>query len=966
MSDSNITIDNTDSQQALSIKFSPALYVFLGSSPAEIGWRIKKFQDDAYGDLPIFQYVWVDTDTKETTDVAAWTKSGNVTVANMGHVRGAEILKRLDEYPAIKSWWPKNSKIRPGTFSRGANQVRIRGRFAFFASFNQNVGTRGTIRNALERAASRVIGIEQAQDVPRMSQNGLTYSVDNSQVRVVIVNSVCGGTGSGIVFDIAYILRNFFATNGIVAQFLGVQILPPVIKKALREMDQGQILKVQANGYSHLQDLDFLTEKQNWQVSYPGLNLDLQVPVFDYTYLIDIVNSQGKSLNDELDVYKMAAQALFMICITPIGDELASHQDNTSALSSQFKGKTAYASSFASASLVFPRERILDYCSARLAADGIRKVTNLQYDSSTKNSEHSALIQALGLEPEKLRKTLRQNEVVINNQLEFIQNAKNPGAALTDIRNEEANDVNERNEIFKKLRDRKADTTTLLLDKLHTKIIEYVAQFGPKYTADLLSSLLTDSTKSLASCNTDLDNTKTKRTSSAVALKKLEDAKNSLTKLSSEFGQQVTQWLLPKKWKDDLERDKSAAIDAMSKHNEALLNDELDELIKQIYTELIERIKDYKTILVNFTSILTEALGELEKDIPSYATSNTNADLFSLSREVVDTEYFDQFYAQHSATSQSNVLFSDLVNQTVDFSIPRLKDYNKKEIKTALIQLAANKFRDTLAQLNLLQEMNRHYGDKAKNVLERKIDEVLEYCSPFWRYGIGGEDHNPQRPSYLGIEDRNSPLLPDKYRQNTGKTMAVTSTGIRDTIFIAHVEHGVPLWMLTELKVWKAAYDKHFEMDDGSDPLNIIPDASRHILDPEDSASVGEMFAVALAFGYITQRKTFFYYDPEKKYQNPKIVPDQTHLIAQGREKAANAFGSNSTWTNEVRTKIVDEIGKIGANQAVAVISDYLVKLKAEKDRLPKKSETRVQFDVEIKSLSTVIEDLTRNPKLWS
>jgi len=88
--------------------------------------------------------------------------------------------------------------------------------------------------------------------------------------------------------------------------------------------------------------------------------------------------------------------------------------------------------------------------------------------------------------------------------------------------------------------------------------------------------------------------------------------------------------------------------------------------------------------------------------------------------------------------------------------------------------------------------------------------------------------------------------------------------------------------------------------------------------------------------------------------------------IAQGREKAANAFGSNSTWTNEVRTKIVDEIGKIGANQAVAVISDYLVKLKAEKDRLPKKSETRVQFDVEIKSLSTVIEDLTRNPKLWS
>lgn len=959
MTDESNTIDQTKGQKTSAVSFSPALYVFLGSSPAEIGWRIKKLQDSAYGDLPIFQYIWVDTDTRTNPDVAAWLESENVTRANIGSVSGAEILRRLDEYPSIKAWWPKKAKIRSGTFDRGANQVRIHGRFAYFALFNRNQGKNATIKDSLESAADRVIGIDQAQAVPRLAKNGLTYTVDNSQVRIFIIDSICGGTGSGIVFDVAYLLRNYFVRNDVNHQMIGVQILPPVIDKAIRGMDQGQRLKIKANGYSHLQDLDYLNETQNWKVSYPGINLDLSRPVFDYTYLIDIVNKSGKALNDEQDVYKMISQAIFMISITPIAQELASHQDNTSALRTLLRGKPAFASSFASASLVLPKERILDYCSARLTTDSIRSICQNHYESSSERPEHLALIEALGLQPDKLFQSLHQNQFVINNQLAFIQNAKNPGEALSIISSEQSNDESERREIIIGFAERKRNTTDLLKAKLKSKTLEYLKQFGPDYTSGLLASFLNDRKISLTRFQSDLDKVKANSLSSADALKEVNDAKKSLESLTKQFGSQITQWLIPKKWKDDLERDKTAVIDAMAKYNTAELSEKLSGLVKQIYVDLTEEVKDIRSTLDSFSDLLNEAKGELDLSIPGLIKPESDAQLFSLSKEVVDDDYFPDFYANHISTLNPSTVFTDFINQQANVSLASLQLFKKNEIKSAMLKIAQSRFFSALDNINFLQEINRHYGADATKVLEKKIDEVLEYCSPFWRYRVGGENHNPMRPSYLGIEDSNTPLLPKKYRSDKGINLVVTSTGIKDAIYFTVVEHGVPLWLLSELSVWKSAYDDFLRTSDGSDPLNIIAEAAQNELDPEDSKSVAEMFALALVFGYIAKRGNRFYFDSEKLYQDPQVVADQSHLIAIGREKAANAFAGNSEWTNKARLKIVDEIGDMGVKNAILIITKYHDNLVNEKNKLPVKNSIRPQLEKEIEILEKIIARLS-------
>ena len=56
MTDQSI-FNQGDGATTTNIQFTPALYVFLGSTPAQIGYRLKELQDQSYGDLPIFQYL---------------------------------------------------------------------------------------------------------------------------------------------------------------------------------------------------------------------------------------------------------------------------------------------------------------------------------------------------------------------------------------------------------------------------------------------------------------------------------------------------------------------------------------------------------------------------------------------------------------------------------------------------------------------------------------------------------------------------------------------------------------------------------------------------------------------------------------------------------------------------------------------------------------------------------------------
>ena len=50
---------------ATEIRFEPTLFLLLGTSSGQVGWRLKELLRRAYGDIPILRFLWVDADATE-------------------------------------------------------------------------------------------------------------------------------------------------------------------------------------------------------------------------------------------------------------------------------------------------------------------------------------------------------------------------------------------------------------------------------------------------------------------------------------------------------------------------------------------------------------------------------------------------------------------------------------------------------------------------------------------------------------------------------------------------------------------------------------------------------------------------------------------------------------------------------------------------------------------------------------
>lgn len=958
MTDQSI-FNQGDGATTTNIQFTPALYVFLGSTPAQIGYRLKELQDQSYGDLPIFQYLWIDTDTRTSPEIENWMKSKNVVKTNIGRYNPRTVLKNLDGYPSIAKWWPKVTHSALSTLAQGAKQRRILGRLSLFALFNQTIDGELSIHDTLEQAAQKVAQISNQQQVKDVRVGNTTYSVDNSRVRVYIVNSMCGGTGSGIVYDVVYLLKNFFQNNAVEAEVLGIQILPSVIERAIGPVDPNQKQKVKANAYGYLQDLEYLTETSNWEVEYPQLDVKVTAPPFDYFYVVDIANKAGQFLDEPLDVYKMMSQALFLLSVTPIYGEHIATLTNTAVFDKFFKGKKPFVNALASATLVYPKERIATYCAHRLINDMIIAIKNNVYDSTESRPMHIKLIEDLGLKPDVLFNTIKNNKFVVNDQVEFIKNAKDPGDALSYISNERSNDDMERADLYKQFSSIRESLAMKISADLQSKTAEMNKAFGPTYTISVLRSFLQGAAKT-HSINTYISGINTDKSLQDDIVKysnALDASVKALGDLSTKFVQTAFKFFLKKEWKDKFNTYKAEAITNMAALNAAMLREKIALEQGLLYTSISEEASTLISTLEDFSKQLEIIDGEVKQKVNSFLHAASTGNLFELSKEVVDASYFKDYYDGKKVLVNSLKVFEDFMDLQVDSSISTLKAFDNSGVYKALIKIATKHFQDILANVTLLDEMKQHYGKDFEQVLTDKIDSVLGYCLPFWRYHKVDESLLTMSPAFIGVEDANSGLIPDKYRNRPD--IKLVSTGIKDMISFARTEHGVALWMLVEQHAWRKAYDDYLRKSNRTDPINIIPEASKQSIDPESNEINAEVFALGLAFGYITQRGNFYYFDTGKLYTTKGIQPDPAHKIAQGRTKAASEFATNYEWVNETRELVINEIATMGNIAAMDFLKAYVADLTQKKNRLKVEDSNRKQYELEIDLLEKFITQLS-------
>ena len=221
----------------------------------------------------------------------------------------ASVFNAREYFYAHKSdmtWMPKQNLDRlVGHMDRGAGTVRSNGRFAFMYHH----------KNLFDHIC---MSLDSLMSPSLVLPDDIVYcetgKVDYINVHVVF--SLCGGTGSGMFLDVAYLIREIARESNLNIHLKGYGVLPGVF---MSEMPYPNIW-FQSNTYAALRELDYLSSSNflaETGIKMPWMDNSTSDAPFDSMILVDNVNANGLRLRPN-DMMQMLSMAL-MASVTELG-----------------------------------------------------------------------------------------------------------------------------------------------------------------------------------------------------------------------------------------------------------------------------------------------------------------------------------------------------------------------------------------------------------------------------------------------------------------------------------------------------------------------------------------------------------------------------------------------------------------------------------------------------------------------
>lgn len=269
----------------------------------------------------------------------------------------------------LLEWFPDNLNLRKKTMTDGAGQVRAVSRLAFRSAMDE-----GKL-NAMWDGIERIFPVDS---------DSKTYSV-----RVIIISSLVGGTGSGIFLQIALYLREMLerklGSESVLIR--GAFLLPDILVRS-NTLDHTEWEAVQANGYASLKELNAITlsasgyRKQNVtiELEYRPNQIDLEgrtvhaitekhLP-YDFCFLYDYENTKGQRLTNVSEYMDQVARSVYLQLFSPISEKSFSQEDNQIRNLVESQGQDRYCGAGV-ASLSYPYEDIVEYCALKWSVNGL-------------------------------------------------------------------------------------------------------------------------------------------------------------------------------------------------------------------------------------------------------------------------------------------------------------------------------------------------------------------------------------------------------------------------------------------------------------------------------------------------------------------------------------------------------------------------------------------------------------------
>jgi hypothetical protein len=279
----------------MAIKTIPSLVVGLGGTGKRALTHLKRRIFDTYGreELPWIRLLAIDTDSAGVNNppivsqrTGDYINLGNTELRTIDQSDTPQVISNLDapENRHIKDWYPDpDNRVDFPKAARGSGQVRMFGRIGLYKGENLH-----TTYRWLQQAAQEVSDPASWEDFSQ-------FEVDQTLQFVYVICSLCGGTGSGMFLDVAYLLRKIVGVDPSTRRFIGMFVMPEVYEPVVENQ---HIKRIYANAYAALREMDYLLNspkraykvrgKDHTFVDFPG-----DVPPFDFTFLFSNKNKKG-------------------------------------------------------------------------------------------------------------------------------------------------------------------------------------------------------------------------------------------------------------------------------------------------------------------------------------------------------------------------------------------------------------------------------------------------------------------------------------------------------------------------------------------------------------------------------------------------------------------------------------------------------------------------------------------------
>ena len=336
----------------------PALIIGLGGSGTDVVRRFKRRFRVMYPTTPYVRFLGIDTapQTPEREHLPQLSDDEFVRTSDF-RMDFYTSPGYIDQHPTIRGWWKGYDGLPARFVNAGAGMKRPIGRLALFINYQPVVRR---INDQLRAIFSSDVFFALPEEYRKA-------------VNVYIVSSTCGGTGTGMFLDIAYIARHVVANQFGMEPWVRALLLLPSVFLGTGQVTDQNAQNLRSNAFGALTELDYSMSKDASlrPIQYPdGPAISRTEEPFKSCYLVGNQATAGAVFNDFEDLQERCAVHIQIELASPLTQQGAAAMDNVLqqiAVKPDAQGRRRLYSSFNGDWLELPSARILARWTKRLA-----------------------------------------------------------------------------------------------------------------------------------------------------------------------------------------------------------------------------------------------------------------------------------------------------------------------------------------------------------------------------------------------------------------------------------------------------------------------------------------------------------------------------------------------------------------------------------------------------------------------